>query len=340
MSNNEMVQYQNATLEERYRYAQAIAGAGELVPPGLRDGNNANAGKVMMVMEHATMLGLHPIVGVNMINIIDGKISVPPALMSALVRRANHVLRVRTEGVVESGDFKAIATLVRSDDEDHPFEAVWTPQRAQRAGLCTYSEIEPGVWKVKSESRSGRPLPWQNYTEALCKARAISEVCMEGATDVMMGAVYTPEELGASVDDLGVVTVEGDGSEHPQSSAVRSPAASEGASSSEHSSEPIPTAQASADGVDWLVEIAAVESSKTARALYGKAREAGALNSVVIIEGENVSLADAITKRGVELLDIEAKSAKSEPVADQPVDGEIIDAEVVDAEVVADDDGR
>lgn len=199
----ELQVFQQAPLDERWRYAKAIALAGNLVPKGLCDPNGAaNPGKVLMVMEQATVLGYHPMVGVNNINIIEGKVSLPPALMQALVRRAGHRLRVELTGTVEGGDVTATATLVRSDDPDYTFTAVWTPHRAHRAGLCTYVQ-DKGVWSVRASSQSGKPKPWQAYTEAMLKARAISEVCMEGATDVMMGKVYVPEELGANVDEEG-----------------------------------------------------------------------------------------------------------------------------------------
>src|SRR5690606_3978016 len=61
---------------------------------------------------------------------------------------------------------------------------VWTMERAERAGLA------------------GKDV-WKKYGEAMCKARAISEVCREGAEDALMGVHYTPEELSVEVTEGG-----------------------------------------------------------------------------------------------------------------------------------------
>jgi hypothetical protein len=199
------------SLAERLRYAEALASAGDLIPKGLRQGNVPNVGKVLLVIETGAMLGIHPVAALNGVNIIEGKATLAPSLMSALVRRAGHTLRVRTTGVLEEGTLKATATLIRADDRDEPFEAVWTPARAARAGLCTYAKGADGAWAVRARTSTGNVKPWEAYTEAMLKARAMGEVCREGAEDALMGVHYTPEELGATVDadgvmvDLGIV---------------------------------------------------------------------------------------------------------------------------------------
>jgi hypothetical protein len=63
---------------------------------------------------------------------------------------------------------------------------VWDWERAERAGL------------------TGKDV-WKKYFEAMAKSRAISEVMKEGAEDVLMGNVYTAEELGAEVNESGEV---------------------------------------------------------------------------------------------------------------------------------------
>jgi hypothetical protein len=203
--------FAQSSLQNRMGWAKAVAAAGDLVPKGYRnEDGSANPAKVLVAAEYATMIGLHPLAGLTGINVIDGKASLSPALMSALIRRAGHKLRVTTTGTVEGGDFAATATIIRRDDPDAPYSATWTPQRAQRAGLCTYT-IDPKTkqWAVTAQSKYGKTLPWQAYTEALCKARAISEVAREAAEDVLFGIAYTSEELGADPDgdDGGFIDV-------------------------------------------------------------------------------------------------------------------------------------
>lgn len=203
--------YSGASLEERKGYAAAIARAGDLLPKSLwetvmidgRPVQRPSAGKVLLIAETGNMLGVHPIAALNGVNVIEGKPTVSPALMRALIQRAGHKVRVRETGTIEGGDYAVTVEIVRSDDADHPYTSTWTPHRAARAGLCKYErDDKAGVWRVIARSRNGNPLPWEAYTESLCLARATREVANQGASDVIMG-VYTPEELGGHVDGEG-----------------------------------------------------------------------------------------------------------------------------------------
>lgn len=176
--------YAGASLRERQDYALALSKAGDLIPRGFRDPNGQpNAGKILLATEYGNALGVHPIVAINSIDIIEGNLTITPALMSGLVRTAGHKLRVSTAG--SGQQLTATATLIRSDDPQHPFEVTWTMQDAKAAGLDGKSN-------------------WKKYPRAMLKARAISEVCREGAEDVLMGA-YVPEEMGATVNEAGAV---------------------------------------------------------------------------------------------------------------------------------------
>ncbi|MDJ0337428.1 hypothetical protein [Cryobacterium sp. PH31-O1] len=198
----EVTQYEAAGLDEKMRYVQTLASAGDLIPKGLWDRGAPSPGKVLLVMETGAMLGIHPMAALGGIHVIEGKPTISPGLMSGLVRKAGHKLRVNTTGTIEGGDFAATATITRSDDPDFTYSATWTPARAARAGLCKY-EVNNGKWVVTARSKSGNPLPWEAYSEGLCKARAIGEVVREGGEDVLMGVSYTPEEMGALVTDAG-----------------------------------------------------------------------------------------------------------------------------------------
>lgn len=191
--------YQAQSLADRMQYAQTIASAGDLIPKALHDKNMKtlengtqvpdgttypNYGKVLLVMETGAMLGMHPIAALSGIYVIEGKPSASAGTMQAVVRQAGHKLRVTTEGSWDAGTFEAKAELIRSDDPDFTFRAIWTKERAQRAGL-----LGKGTWKA--------------YPEMMAKARAVSEVVREGAEDAMHGVHYTPEELGANVTESG-----------------------------------------------------------------------------------------------------------------------------------------
>lgn len=206
--------YQNASLTERQSYAQTLAAAGDLIPKGLwapvrnADGSMSppapSPGKVLLVMETGAMLGLHPVAALQGVNVIEGKATLSPALMTAVIRSAGHKIRVDVHGTVGGGDIRAVAKLTRSDEPDEPYIVEWTIHDAIKAGLVqSYEPDENGVYQVRARSKDGHVKPWEAYTRSMLKNRAIGEVSRDGAQDVLMGAAYTPEELGALVDETG-----------------------------------------------------------------------------------------------------------------------------------------
>ena len=97
------------------------------------------------------------------------------------MQRAGHKLRV-----LETSSRKCVVEGVRADDPRHPSRVEWTIEDAQRAGV----------------SNKG---PWKSYPAAMLRARAISALCRFAFADVLMGASYVPEELGAEVNKEGEV---------------------------------------------------------------------------------------------------------------------------------------
>jgi hypothetical protein len=192
----EVIPYEAQPLAERWNYAGMLSQAGDLIPKSLqvpiRNESNAvvgyepSPGKVMLVLEVGASLGLHPTAALANVYVIEGRVSMSAQLMTAVIRRAGHRIRVETSGSWADGDFQAVATLTRTDDEAHEYRVVWTRERAERAGLLGKDN-------------------WQHYPEPLCVARATTEVVRQGGSDVVLGIGYTPEELGARVDASGAV---------------------------------------------------------------------------------------------------------------------------------------
>ena len=184
--------FATASLKDRMDWSRAIAGAGNLVPAGFRDGPNANPAKILLAVEYGAMLGLHPMAALSGIHVIDGKPTLSAALMSAQVHKAGHQLRITTTGTVTGtgntlgGDFTATVTLVRKDDPKHPFVVTWTIDRAKRAGL----------WGKGN---------WAKYPENQMTWRAVAEAVRNGAPEVLLGVWHTPDELGATVSEDGDV---------------------------------------------------------------------------------------------------------------------------------------
>lgn len=172
----EIVKAQPApSLPDMVRYAEHLAGANLL--PGQYRKQPAN---VLYAMEYGRTLGITPLAAITGIHVIEGKPSASAALISGLVRRAGHKLRVR------GNDTEAWAQIVRSDDPDYEgYQVTWTLDRARQAGLANKDV-------------------WRKYPAAMLKARAITEVARDACEEVLFGLHYTPEELGASVDADGV----------------------------------------------------------------------------------------------------------------------------------------
>jgi hypothetical protein len=160
-------------LQARMTYAARLAEAGLL--PRAYQGKPAN---VLYAIEYGAMIGLAPMAAITGLHVIEGKPTASSGLVSALVRRAGHILRVTGD------DQRAEAVIVRADDPQFEFRAVWTLEWAKTAGL-----LGKGVWRT--------------YPAAMLKARAITEVARDACEEALLGLHYTPEELGAEVDEDG-----------------------------------------------------------------------------------------------------------------------------------------
>lgn len=182
-------QRSQASLPAKIEYARELANSG-LLPAAYR----RQPANVLYAVEYGDMLGLSPMAAITGVHIIEGKPSASAGLISALVRRAGHKLRVRGD------DKQAVAQIIRSDDPGFTYEAKWTLDRAVTANLCTLKNGKPFARDSK-----GRPLAWEKYPAAMLKARAITEVARDACEEALFGLHYTPEELGADVDGEGNV---------------------------------------------------------------------------------------------------------------------------------------
>lgn len=156
-------------LGERIAFAKALAAA-DLLPPAYRD----KPANVLLAMEYADALGLRPMTVIQGVHVINGRPTASASLIAALVRRAGHRLRIHLEHP-GTPDAVAIAQLVRADDPDYVFTALWNLPRAKQAGLA------------------GKDT-WKTYPEQMLKARAISEVARDACPEVLAG-LYEHDEL-------------------------------------------------------------------------------------------------------------------------------------------------
>ena len=153
-------------MTERIEHAKIVAQS-SLIPAEYR-GKPAD---IVWAMDIGDALGVPYTQVMQSMVVARGKMTMSADLMGAVVRRAGHKLRLH-----EDGD-SVTADLIRSDDPDYTFTVTWDKGKAQAAGL----------WGSRG--------PWQQYPRQMLRARAITEVCRQGASDALAGTVYTSEEL-------------------------------------------------------------------------------------------------------------------------------------------------
>jgi hypothetical protein len=170
------------SMPAKIAYAQELANSG-LLPAAFR----RNPANVLFAVEYGDMLGLAPMAAITGIHVIEGKPSASAGLISALVRRAGHKLRV-------TGDSNsATCQIIRCDDPDYTFEVTWT---LRKNGDGHPSAEEAGLLRKGT---------WTNYPASMLKSRAITQCARDACEEALFGLHYTPEELGAEVDEEGRV---------------------------------------------------------------------------------------------------------------------------------------
>lgn len=222
--------YIAAGLKERADYIARLAPS-TILPTAYR-GNAANA---FVAAETGAALGLEPLQALASIAVINGRATLSSDLMAAVIRRAGHTLRI-----VENSPESVTATLIRADDKTFEFTVTWDKEKAVKAGL----------W--------GQRGPWSQYPTQMLRARAITEVARQGASEALMGMIYSPEDFGATITDTGEVLeaeIVDDAPAKPAPAAKPKPTAKPAAAPSQPAplDKPLTPAQASvAKGLETL----------------------------------------------------------------------------------------
>lgn len=172
------------SIPAKLEYARALADSG-LLPAQFR----RQPGNVLYAVEYGEMLGLSPMAAITGIHVIEGKPSASAGLISALVRRAGHKLRVK--GNAKS----ATCQITRCDDPDYVFEVTWTLKRN--------ADDNPSAEEAQLLGKQ----VWKNYPASMLKSRAITQCARDACEEALFGLHYTAEELGAEVDEDGNILI-------------------------------------------------------------------------------------------------------------------------------------
>lgn len=275
-----------SALTEQLQLAQELAKAG-IVPTHLQ----RKPENLLALMYAAQSVDIPLWQAVQGMQVISGKVGISADLCRALILRAGHTFRVE-----ESTDTKATVVVIRKGDT-YEHRATFTTDDAKRAGLTGGS--------------------WNKYPKAMLIARATTLVARNACADVLAGMAYTPEELGAEVDEDGRV-IEAREPSHAQLVARTLEDNKKADRSGPLEDDPWTASQFA---VEWRAELA--------KATEQVHLDEAWVNLATAVAAENVSHDEAALLRD----ELAAKAAELKPVE---VEGQVdlITGEVVDGELV------
>lgn len=174
-----------ASMDDAERAARAMSASGFF-------SDARQAAQAVVKILAGQELGFGPFASMTGVHIIQGKPTLAANLMAAAVKRTgkyNYRVTEHTESVCEIAFFEAGHEVGKSR---------FTMDDAKKAGV------------------TGNP-SWQKYPRNMLFARAISNGQKWYAPDIFNGAtVYTPEELGAEVDEEGNAIIDAKSETVPQ----------------------------------------------------------------------------------------------------------------------------
>lgn len=153
-----------------------------LIASGLLPAHLNKSEKVITIMLMARELGIPNMVALREIYMAaPGRPTCSARLMTALVYRDHGPNALH---VMETTDERCTVRYKRAHSTEHG-TLTWTMNQAREAGLANKEN-------------------WKHYPAAMLRSRAISAVCQVIFPDSVLG-MYTPEDLGADVDEDGNV---------------------------------------------------------------------------------------------------------------------------------------
>lgn len=167
----ELSLYEENSFNAGYKVANALAKS-KVVPTTLQ----GKPDDIFAILAMGAEIGIKPMQALNSINVIQGKPTISPQLMMAMVRGKlpSAIIDIKQNAETKSVTVKAS----RSKEEFEAglyYEAVWDFDRATRMGLAT---------KDNYVKQAKTMLTW----------RAVAEACRMQFPDIIMG-LYVPEEF-------------------------------------------------------------------------------------------------------------------------------------------------
>lgn len=180
------------SVPEMMQVAQFLQHATAMLPRHLQ----GEPSSLFAVMLKARALNIPMATAFDAVIVQDGKTGLTATLMQALVIRAGYHLFLSHQDDSQA-TVRAERPGIGPNQEGHAYVS-FSLADAETAELI---KIVNG--KVTARSAKGFAKPWETYTRDMLVWRAISRAVKLYFPDVLMGMVYTPDELGAEVDSDG-----------------------------------------------------------------------------------------------------------------------------------------
>ena len=137
--------------------------------------------QAVAIMLKGREIGVPTMLSFSQINIIQGKPAVSAELQLALIYRAQPNAKIEFEKLDIDG---CVIMAARPNGKMQRFE---------------FNEADAKAAQLLGKDN------WKKYPRAMYRSRAVSEMARSLFPDAIMGCSYTPEELGANVDQDGEI---------------------------------------------------------------------------------------------------------------------------------------
>jgi hypothetical protein len=155
--------------------------AGILIKSGMIPQTIKTPEQAIVILLKSRELRLPPMQAFSSIAVVSGRPVLTAEVMLALIYRDF------PKGVIEFVESSLERCVIKASRNGQNFSTFsFSMEDAKRAGLLGKG-------------------PWQQYPAAMMRARAISAMARAVFPDALAGCVYTPEELGAEVDEAGEI---------------------------------------------------------------------------------------------------------------------------------------
>jgi hypothetical protein len=178
------------SLDEQWRFAEALAGAG-LLPEAYR----RNPANVLLAMQKAEQHGIHLMTALEGFTPIKGKLFMEAATMRALIQAAGH----RFDVVEQTRERCVIVSQRRGESTE--FRDEYDIEDAKLGGLLTNDN-------------------YRKHPKRMLLARCTSQAGNAHFSDVLKGTAYTPEDFGLAGGELSEASVAAASSPAPGAAAL------------------------------------------------------------------------------------------------------------------------